>query len=380
MNILAAVACTLALLAAAPSPDAVHRRAVVVDTHADTTQAIVYGGADITRPGGSTDLDLAKAAAGGLDAQFFSIFVLPFQFKPADFYKEATRQIDALETLAHDNPMRLRLARTAGDVRANEKAGVLSVLLGVEGGHVLGPAGEDEQLARLRELARRGVRYMTLTWSDSNDLGGSSGDDGDIRGLTPFGRRVVAEMNRLGVIVDLSHVSDATFWDAVRASGKPVLATHSSSRELTNIPRNMTDAMLKAVAKNGGAVCVNFGASFVDAAFHDKERAIWRKDRSGSPAEVWRQIRAEAAKLTPRVPLARLVDHLEHVAKVAGVDHTCLGSDFDGMPAFPVGIEDVSHLPALTAALLARGFSASDVEKILGGNVLRVLEANEPHK
>jgi membrane dipeptidase len=368
------------LLAAEPAPDALHRRAVVIDMHADTTQAIVYGGVDITRPQAGTDLDLAKAAGGGLDAQFFSIFVLPFQIKPADFYKEATRQIDALEALARANPKRLRVARTAAEVRANEKAGVMSMLFGVEGGHVLGPADEATQLDRLHELARRGVRYMTLTWSTSNDLGGSSGDEGEIRGLTPFGRRVVAEMNRLGVIVDVSHVSDATFWDAVRASDKPVLASHSSSRELTNIPRNMTDAMLKAVAKNGGAVCVCFGSSFVDLAFHQKEIEIWKKDRKGSFAEVWPAIKAEAAAISPRVPLARLVDHIEHVAKVAGVDHTCLGSDFDGMPAFPVGLENVSKLPALTAALQARGFSAADIEKILGGNVLRVLEANEPRK
>jgi membrane dipeptidase len=380
MGILAALGCGLALFAAEASPEAVHRHAIVIDTHADTTQAIVYGGVDITRPQADTQLDLAKAAAGGLDAQFFSIFVLPFQFKPAEFYKEATRQIDALARLALANPKRLRLARTAADVRANEKAGVMSMLLGVEGGHVLGPADEKEQLERLRELARRGVRYMTLTWSNSNDIGGSSGDDGDVRGLTPFGRQVVAEMNRLGVIVDLSHVSDATFWDAVRASEKPVIASHSSSRELTNIPRNMTDAMLKAVAKNGGAVCVNFGSSFVDIAFHEKEKTIWEKKRSGPPPAQWKQIKADAALLSPRVPLARLVDHLEHVAKVAGVDHTCLGSDFDGMPAFPSGMEDVSKLPALTVALQARGFSASDVEKILGGNVLRVLEANEAHK
>jgi membrane dipeptidase len=138
--------------------------------------------------------------------------------------------------------------------------------------------------------------------------------------------------------------------------------------------------MLKAVAKNGGAVCVNFGASFVDAAFHEKEKAIWEKKRGGPPSQMWRQIKADAAQLAPRVPLARLVDHIEHVAKVAGVDHTCLGSDFDGMPAFPVGLEDVSKLPALTAALQGRGFSASDLEKILGGNVLRVLEANEARK
>ncbi|HSZ81109.1 MAG TPA: dipeptidase [Polyangia bacterium] len=365
----------LALLATAPT--AAPARPVIIDTHADTTQAIVYGGVDITRLQPTTNLDLVKAAKGGLSAQFFSIFVLPMQFKPADFYKEATHQIDVLERLAQANPKRLRLARTAADVRANAQAGVMSMLLGVEGGHVLGPADEKTQIARLDELARRGVRYMTLTWSDSNDLGGSSGDDGDIRGLTPFGRQVVAEMNRLGVVVDVSHVSDATFWDAVRASDKPVLASHSSSRELTNIPRNMTDAMLKAVAKNGGAVCVNFGSSFVDMAFHEQEKSIWKKDRPGPLTQQWPQIRAEAAALTPQVPLARLVDHLEHVAKVAGVEHTCLGSDFDGMPAFPVGLEDVSKLPALTAALRARGFSAGDVDKILGGNVLRVLEANE---
>ena len=378
MGALAVLASGLALLATAPAVEPA--RSLVIDTHADTTQAIVYGGVDITRAQPTLNLDLVKAAKGGLGAQFFSIFVLPLQFKPADFYKEATHQIDALERLAQANPKRVRLARTAADVRANAQSGVMSMLLGVEGGHVLGPADDKTQLARLDELARRGVRYMTLTWSDSNDIGGSSGDDGDIRGLTPFGRRVVAEMNRLGVVVDVSHVSDATFWDAVRASDKPVLASHSSSRELTNIPRNMTDAMLKAVAKNGGAVCVNFGSSFVDAAFHAQEITIWRKDRPGSLAQQWPAIRAEAAALTPQVPLARLVDHLEHVAKVAGVDHTCLGSDFDGMPAFPIGLEDVSKLPALTVALQARGFSASDVEKILGGNVLRVMEANEARR
>jgi membrane dipeptidase len=362
---------------AAEPAAALHRRAIVIDTHADTTQAIVYSGADITRPA-ETDLDLDKAATGGLDAQFFSIFVLPFQFKPADFYKEATRQIDALVRLAQANPKRIRLARTAADVRAAAKAGALAMLLGVEGGHVLGPADEKTQLERLRELAGRGVRYMTLTWSIGNDIGGSSSDDGsDTRGLTPFGRQVVAEMNRLGVIVDVSHVSDPTFWDAVRASTKPVLATHSSSRELTNIPRNMTDAMLKAVAQNGGAVCVNFGSSFVDIAFHEKETPVWRKERSGPLTAQWKQIRAEAAAIAPPVPLARLVDHIEHVARVAGVDHACLGSDFDGMPVFPVGLDNVSKLPALTAALQARGFAPGDIEKILGGNVLRVLEANE---
>ncbi|HEY2732082.1 MAG TPA: dipeptidase [Polyangia bacterium] len=381
MNPPAALALSLVLLTVPVQPAAndtpLHQRAIVVDTHADTTQAIVYGGVDITRAQPDLQVDLVKAAAGGLDAQFFSIFVLPMKFQRNDFYAEAMRQLDGLARLAQANPGRLRLARTAADVRANAKAGVMSMLWGVEGGHALWPGDEKAQLGHLRELASRGVRYMTLTWSNSNDIGGSSGDDGEIRGLTPFGRQVIAEMNRLGVIVDVSHVSDATFWDAVRLSDKPVLASHSSSRALANVPRNMTDAMLKAVAKNGGAVCVNFGSAFLDAAYGEREAGIWKKKRTGAQMDIWRQIRADAAQISPPVPLARLIDHIEHVAKVAGVDHTCLGSDFDGMPSTPVGMEDASKLPAITAALLARGFSASDVEKILGENVLRVMEANE---
>jgi membrane dipeptidase len=374
-----ALAALLAAAAAAPPPsdDALHRRAIVIDTHADTTQLVAYRGLDIAKPQPDAQLDLIKAAAGGLDAQFFSIFVLPMRFKPDQFYGEALHQIDAIEKLAKENPTRLRVARTAGDVRANAAAGVLSALYGVEGAHALLPGDHAAQMEHLRALAARGVRYMTLTWINSNDVGGSCGDAGDIRGLTPFGTEMVKEMNRLGVVVDLSHVSDPTFWDAIRATTKPVLATHSSSRALTNIPRNMTDAMLKAVAANGGAVCVNFGSAFLDDAFHKAEDGVWAKKRSGPPWEMWQQIRNDARAIQPAVLLARLLDHIQHVAKIAGADHTCLGSDFDGVPVTPVEMEDVSKLPAITAGLRARGFSPADVEKILGGNVLRVLEANE---
>lgn len=361
----------------APGDAELHRRAIVIDTHADTTQAFTYFGMDIAQPQPDLDLDLPKAAAGGLDAEFFSIFVFPKAFKPAEFYGEALRQIDAVERVARANPQRMRVARTAADVRANAAAGILSALIGVEGGHVLGPGDPATQLDRLRALADRGARYMTLTWSNGNDIGGSSGDDSDTRGLTSFGRDVVVQMNRLGVIVDISHVSDPTFWDAIRTTRKPVLASHSSSRALTNVPRNMTDAMLRAVAQNGGAACVNFGASFLDEAFHERESAIWAKPRPADRLAAWRQVRADGARLTPRVPLSRLIDHIEHMVKVAGVDHVCLGSDFDGMPALPVGVENVGKLPAITAALRARGMSPEDVEKILGGNVLRVMEANE---
>jgi membrane dipeptidase len=369
-----------AVAAAAPSDEGLHRRAIVIDTHADTTQLITYANLDITTAQPDLQLDLVKAAAGGLDGEFFSIFVLPARFKPAEYFDQALRQIGALERLAAANPTRLRIARRAADVRANAAAGVMSALLGVEGGHALWPGDEKGQLEHLRQLAGRGARYLTLTWSVSNDIGGSSSDAGEVRGLTPFGHEVIKEMNRLGVIVDVSHVSDPTFWDAVRASRKPVLASHSSARALTNIPRNMTDPMLKAVAATGGAVCVNFGSAFLDDAFHERELAgVWAKLHGDGkpPIEIWRGLRADGAKLSPAVPLSRLVDHIQHIAKVAGVDGVCLGSDFDGVPVTPVGMEDASKLPALTTALRGRGFSPAEVEKILGGNVLRVLEANE---
>ena len=181
------------------------------------------------------------------------------------------------------------------------------------------------------------------------------------------------------MMVDVSHVSDPLFWDVIRYARKPVIASHSSARELANVPRNMSDAMLRAVARNGGAVCVNYGSAFLDQDFYAREQAVWARVRGLGlpPRELWRTVREETARLPP-VPLARLVDHIDHVAKVAGIDHVCLGSDFDGVPATPAGLEDTSKLPALTAELRRRGYGPADVEKILGGNVLRVLAANEP--
>ena len=364
--------------APAPSDDVLHKRAIV-DRHARRHHPDRHlRDVDIAQPQPDAQLDLAKAAAGGLDAQFFSIFVLPMRFKPDQFYAEATRQLDAIDKLAAANPKRLRVARTAADVRANAKAGVMSALYGLEGGHALLPGDHAAQLEHLRALAARGVRYMTLTWINGNDIGGSSGDASDIRGLTPFGAEVIKEMNRLGVVVDISHVSDPTFWDAIRASAKPVLATHSSARALTNIPRNMTDAMLKAVAANGGAVCVNFGSAFLDDAFHKAEDGAsgprsgrGRRGRSGSRsaptrARSSRRCRWRACSITsstsPRSPAS--------ITPAWAATSTACRST-------PVGMEDASKLPAITAGLRARGFSPADVEKILGGNVLRVLEANE---
>jgi membrane dipeptidase len=186
-------------------------------------------------------------------------------------------------------------------------------------------------------------------------------------------------MERLGMMVDVSHVSDPLFWDVIRYARKPVVASHSSARQLANIPRNMSDAMLHAVARNGGAVCVNFGSGFLDQDFYAGEQAAWGRARALglAPLDLWRTVREEVSHLPP-VPLSRLVDHIDHVARVAGIDHVCLGSDFDGVPATPAGLEDVSKLPALTAELRRRGYGPAELEKILGGNVLRVLAANEP--
>ena len=229
---------------------------------------------------------------------------------------------------------------------------------------------------------------MTLTWSNSNRLGGSSGDDGRGGGLTPFGRRVVASMNDLGMLVDISHVSDATFFDAVRASRLPVIASHSSSRALADRPRNMTDEMLRAVRDNGGAVCVNFGPEFLDEGWakkmDDLEKgvdfgAIAREhpgDTKAAQQAAWHKFKELGASI-PRVPASRVIDHIEHIARVAGVDHVCLGSDFDGVPSAPEGLDDVSRMPFITRELLKRGFPAEDIRKILGENVLRVLEASE---
>ena len=376
---------------AAIAPDALHRSAVVVDTHNDVTQRLVLEEADLSRPFPDAQTDIPRMQAGGLDAEFLSVWVPP-QLYPGDkAYAHSIAEFDAIDRLVSKTAGVAVLARSVADVRGAAAANKIAFLIGVEGGHGLGDAPDDQLIARLREFYSRGARYMTLTWSNSNRLGGSSGDDGKTRGLTPFGARVIQVMNELGMMVDISHVSDATFFDAVKASTKPVLASHSSSRAICDHPRNMTDNMLRAVRDNGGAVCVNFGQEFLDQAWHDQWAVLQRSlgpvvgdiakehpgDPKGAQLAFLPRFRALAAQL-PRVPASRVVDHIEHIARVAGVDHVCLGSDFDGIPLGPVGLDDVSKFPFITAELSRRGFGAGEIRKILGENVLRVLAANEP--
>lgn len=360
------------------SDAALHARAIVVDAHSDCTQRMTYDGVDLAAPQPDMQVDLPKMKQGGLDAQFFSIFVGPWQAKPEGYFAEAERQLDAVHTMIRANPKAIAWAETAADVRRNARRGVRSALFGVEGGHALLPGDTTALLDHLRVLYTRGARYLTLTWSIRSPIGGSSGDDSDGEGLTDAGREIIDAMHRLGMMVDVSHVSDPLFWDVIRYARKPVIASHSSARALANVPRNMTDAMLRAVARNGGAVCVNFGPEFLDEDFARAQQVVRDRVRGLglAPRDAWRTVRDEVRQLPP-VPLSRLVDHIDHVAKVAGIDHVCLGSDFDGVATAPAGLEDVSKLPALTAALRARGYAAADLEKILGGNLLRVLEANE---
>jgi membrane dipeptidase len=262
--------------------------------------------------------------------------------------------IDALLEQIRRHPDRLELALRADDIRRIAAAGRIAALMGLEGGHAI-----ENDLANLREFYARGVRYMTLTWSNTNDWADSSGDEVRHGGLTDFGREVVREMNRLGMLVDVSHVSDDTFWDALEVSTKPVIASHSSARALVDVPRNMSDEMLRAVGENGGVVMVNFGGNFIDPGKAGMGHILWDTVVHFGPSPV---------------PLARLLDQIEHVTQVAGVDHVGLGSDFDGTLFMPEGVSDVSGFPAITAGLVERGWSEADVRKLLGENTLRVLD------
>ena len=374
-----------------PQARALHDSAIVVDTHADTPQRFLERGFDIgnTDPGDKGQISLDKARAGNLGAEFFSIWVDPQTTQPANYAKEAFDLIDSVYEQAARHPDRMTMAFTVADIERAHQERKFAALMGIEGGHAI-----QDDLRLLRDFYRIGVRYMTLSWSNTNDWADSSGDINDPKvqhhnGLTDFGRQVVLEMNRLGMMVDISHVADKTFWDTVAVSKAPVIASHSSARALTSAPRNMTDDMLRALAKNNGVVMVNFFAGFIDENFF-KAAAAQSQDREGAVQEALAKEKAEGkepvymdveaieeqwlAKIQ-RPPLKSLIDHIDHVAKVAGIDHVGLGSDFDGVSgALPQGINSAADLPKITQALLDRGYQDEDIRKILGGNLLRVMK------
>ena len=368
-----------------PDHAAVHTSALVIDTHADTPQRFVDERWDFVSELGSGHLNLTTARSGNLAAEFFAIWPEPAAWK-GRFAHRTLALIDGVLEQVRRHPAELALCTSPAEILAAREAGRFAVLMGIEGGHAI-----ENSLALLRIYYRLGVRYMTLTWANSNDWAESSGDlrpEGDPlpRGLTNFGSEVVAEMNRLGMMIDVSHVSDQTFADVLAATRTPVIASHSCARALCNSPRNLTDDQLRALAANGGVCMVNFYAAFVDEEYRQAVLTI-KAERSAAHAALAaeyaarnepvpfassNQIDREFAARLPRPPFESLIEQFEHILRVAGIDHVGIGSDFDGISALPEGIDSAADLPKITAALLARGYSADDLHKILGGNLMRV--------
>ena len=380
------------------TPEEVQKSAIVIDSHADTPQRFLDEHFDLGDPLNGGNFNLESARKGNLGAEFFSIWVEPKLYK--DHYARRTLElIDSVKQQVARHPDQVEFATSVAGIEQAHRDHKLAALMGIEGGHSI-----EDSIGLLRQYYALGVRYMTLTWSNSNGWADSSGDDTDAsvphtkEGLTEFGKDVVYEMNRLGMMVDISHVSDKTFFRTLVITRAPVIASHSAARALCDAPRNMTDNMLQAIARSGGpdskggVVQVNFYSAFISQKYRDALKAMQPeidkdvqayKDKMKAEGKEplyddIDKIQKAAADRIPRPPLSDLIDHIDHIAKVAGIDHVGLGSDFDGVSGqLPEGIDSPADLPKITAALMARGYSAEDCRKILGGNLLRVFKEVE---
>jgi len=366
----------------------VHRSALLIDTHNDVPSRTVEG-FDIGARTGTGHTDIARLKEGGVGAQFFAVYVAASYVTGN---RSANRTLQMIDTVRHDiierYPNDFLLATSAKDIEEAHRSGKIAALMGIEGGHAI-----ENNLRLLRDYYDLGIRYMTLTHSNTNDWADSSGDvtDPNIKhhnGLTALGKDIIGEMNRLGMMVDISHVADKTFWDTLEVSKAPIFASHSSCRALTKHARNMTDEMIVALAKKGGVVQVNFYCGFISQKFRDNDAAdtkaldarMAQETAGKNLSEPDRQILSEKLRKEMRLSratLADVVDHIDHIRKIAGIDAIGLGGDFDGVSCTPIGLEDVSKYPNLTRALLEKGYSADDIRKIYGGNFLRVMRAVE---
>jgi membrane dipeptidase len=359
-----------------------HFRSLVVDTHTDTTQRFIFGDFDIGARHADGSVDIPRMREGGLGAIFFAVWIKGTITGP-EAVGRARKQIEAIRRQVDNHPKDLAAARTADDIRHARAAGQIAVLTAVEGGHMM-----NRDLGVLREFAALGVSYMTLTHTHNTEWADASTDKPLHNGLSEFGKQAIGEMNRLGMMVDVSHVSDKTLRDVLDVSKAPVIASHSSCQALCRTPRNLSDELIKAIAAKRGVVQINFHMGFLSQKFRDAEKA---------QPELGKQIEAEAEKLCgendacqilesdriiralvaegklPRVEWTEIVDHVDHAVIVAGIDHVGLGSDFDGAE-MPYGMEDASCLPRITEALLERGYAETDIQKILGGNALRLMQ------
>ena len=352
-----------------------HAQNIGIDSHIDTMQRVLIEGADLTQHSNRGHVDFPRLREGGVNAPFFALWV-PTYYKGSEAVRRTLDLRDAFERMLSAHPDQIALALNASDVERITRSGKIAAILAIEGGHQI-----DDDLAVLRVYHHLGIRAMTLSHFRNNNWADSSTDKPVHNGLTDFGKQVVREMNRVGMIVDVSHVSDKTFYDALAVSTKPVLLTHSSCRALSDVPRNVTDDMLRALAKNGGVIGINFGEGFLNPKDAEKLKSTVNSISYHEPSLTGEALDRYAAdqfrkELAPKHAYSTLEDavaHIDHAVKVAGIDHVGIGSDFDGISAPPKGLEDISKMPALREALRKKGYSDADIRKISGENTLRVL-------
>jgi membrane dipeptidase len=365
-----------------------HFKSILVDTHNDILTHVIDDHVDISHRLSQGHSDLVRWKEGGLDVQFFSVWTDKTPRNPEGAFKDANQEIDSLYAIIARNQDRITLTTNYDQVKKAVKEKKIAALIGVEGGHMI-----EDDMKKLDSLYRRGMRYMTLTWNNSTSWATSAMDETEHadslkhKGLTDFGKQIVRRMNELGVIVDLSHTGEQTFYDAIATVNKPVLLSHSSVWNICPVFRNVKDDQIKAVAKNGGVICVNFYSGFLDSNFAKKQAELEGtegkriKDSIGKNIDaaqlndVWRKY--FSAQLEPYRPtIAKLVDHIDYIVKLVGDDYVGIGSDFDGVSSLPVGMDDVTKYPLITEELKRRGYSNKSIKKILGENVMRVMKAN----
>jgi membrane dipeptidase len=365
-----------------PQAAALHARSIVIDTHCDTTQRLLGNRFAFGSRQSDGHLDLPRLREGGVGALFLAIWVRG-NITAQTAVQRALEQIYLVRKQVETHPADLTLAWSANDIRQAHAAGKIALLMGVEGGHMIA-----DDLDVIRNYAKLGVRYMTLTHMLNNNWADSSTDKPAHNGLSDFGKQVIRELNRLGMMVDVSHASDKTFYDVLDVSEAPPIATHSCCRALCDSARNMTDEMIRALAAKGGVMQINFHVSFLSQQFRDAENAQPElnkeidariKEHCGEDVSERIVVAGQAVRefvaggKLPRVEWNKIIDHIDHAVRVAGIDHVGLGSDFDGAD-MPYGMDDASCLPRITEELLKRGYTESDVQKVLGGNTLRLME------
>ena len=364
----------------------IHSQAIFIDTHNDILlQTMEKGYVFDANLLGKTHSDLKRMKQGGLDAQFFSVWSDGNQINPYDF---ANRQIDSLDAVLQRNSDKIVKVANTEELLAAVKQDKIAALIGLEGGHQI-----EDDLNKLDALYNRGVRYMTLTWNNSTAWATSAADElqNDTlksKGLTDFGKKIIQRMNVLGMMVDVSHVGEQTFWDVIANTTKPIIASHSSVYRICPHPRNLKDEQIRAMAKNGGVIQINFNSGFIDASVGKKESEFLEKHRSEIDSLKQTGLNPYFAEETMyskyfqesedlRAPFSLVIDHIEYIIKLVGVDYVGIGSDFDGIVLPPKQLDDVTAYPLITKALVEKGYSEKDIAKILGGNLLRVLKSNE---